>query len=84
MLRCLAFWQALYDFRLRAVHITGALNTGADQLSRNNAAAFLGHYSMRILLPFTGAPGADSASLSGTSGFFAGGSASQVYGSRLV
>ena len=45
MLRCLAFWQALYDFRLRAVHIAGALNTGADQLSRNNAAAFLGHYS---------------------------------------
>ena len=33
MLRCLAFWQALYDFRLRAVHISGALNTGADQLS---------------------------------------------------
>ena len=30
MLRCLAFWQALYDFRLRAVHIAGALNTGAD------------------------------------------------------
>ena len=44
MLRCLAFWQALYDFRLRAVRIAGALNTGADQLSRNNAAAFLGHY----------------------------------------
>ena len=49
------------------MHIAGALNTGADQLSRNNAAVFLGHYSMRILLPFTDVPRADSAPLSGTS-----------------
>ena len=45
MLRCLAFLQALHDFRLRAVHIAGALNTGADRLSRNDASAFLGRYS---------------------------------------
>lgn len=51
MLCCLAFQQALYDFRLRAVHIARVLNTGADQLSRNDAAAFLGRYSCASASP---------------------------------
>lgn len=41
LLRVLAFFQALFDFRLRAVHIPGVLNAGADDLSRNRALAFL-------------------------------------------
>ena len=40
-LRCLAFFQALFDFRIRAVHISGHLNVGADDLSRNRAQQFL-------------------------------------------
>ena len=41
MLRCLAFFQAHFDFRLRAVHIAGARNTDADDLSRNRTTTFL-------------------------------------------
>ena len=40
-LRCLAFFQALFDFRIRAVHISGQLNRGADDLSRNRVDQFL-------------------------------------------
>ena len=35
MLRCLAFLQATCDFRMRAVHIPGRSNNGADDLSHN-------------------------------------------------
>ena len=38
MLRCLAFFQALYDCRLRAVHIPSATNRSADLLSRNRTS----------------------------------------------
>ena len=41
LIRCLAYFQALFDFRIRAVHISGHLNVGADDLSRDRAAAFL-------------------------------------------
>ena len=40
-LRCLAFFQALFDFRLRATHISGHLNVGADNLSRNKIQQFI-------------------------------------------
>ena len=40
MLCCLAFFQALFDCRLHAVHIPGVQNIGADDLSRDRAAAF--------------------------------------------
>ena len=43
MLRCLAICQAHFDFRLCA--IAGSNNIGADDLSRNHAQAFLGHFS---------------------------------------
>ena len=33
LLHCLAFFQASFDFHIRAVHISGQLNTGADDLS---------------------------------------------------
>ena len=35
MLRCLAFLQAIYDCRVRAVHVAGVNNPDADALSRN-------------------------------------------------
>ena len=41
MLRCLAMFQALYDCRIRAVHIPGRANYGADDLSRNRSKSFL-------------------------------------------
>ena len=41
LLRCLAFFQALFNFRIRVVHIPGRLNTSADDLSRNRADQFL-------------------------------------------
>ena len=44
LLRCLAFFQASFDFRIRAVHISGHLNTGADDLSRDRAGHFLTAY----------------------------------------
>ena len=51
MLRCLAYFQAHFDFRLRAVHIQGVSNIGADDLSRNRAAAFLGRFSQASSFP---------------------------------
>ena len=41
LLRCLALFQALHDFRLHAVYVPGSANAGTDHLSRNQAAAFL-------------------------------------------
>lgn len=40
LLRCLAYFQAQAEFRIRAIHLPGHLNAGADDLSRNRAAAF--------------------------------------------
>ena len=40
LLRCLAYLQALYDCRLRATHLPGPTNTGADHLSRNRISSF--------------------------------------------
>ena len=45
ILCCLAYFQAHFDFWLRAVHIPGVRNIGADDLSRNRAATFLGRFS---------------------------------------
>ena len=42
MLRCLAYLQAVYDCRLRAVHVVGTRNSSADELSRNKVDSFLG------------------------------------------
>ena len=41
LLQCLALFQALYDCRIRAVHIPGRENLGADLLSRDRTQAFL-------------------------------------------
>ena len=59
MLRCLAYFQAHFDFRLRAVHIPGVRNIGADDLSCNRAAAFP--------FPHPGQPGVTSSPVPGAS-----------------
>ena len=51
VLRCLALFMAVFDFRLRAVHIAGRLNAGADQLSRHRARAFLESHPTALPLP---------------------------------
>ena len=38
LIRCLAYFQALFNFRIRAVHISGHLKGGVDDLSRDRAA----------------------------------------------
>ena len=40
LLRCLAFYLAHYDISLSALHVTGASNTAADALSRNDLMTF--------------------------------------------
>ena len=45
MLRCLAFLQAIYDCRVRAVYIAGVNNSDADALSRNRVGTFLRRHS---------------------------------------
>ena len=39
MLRCLAYLQALYDCRFRAVHVAGSKNTEADHLSHDRVTS---------------------------------------------
>ena len=51
VLRCLALFMAVFDFRLQAVHIAGRLNAGADQLSRDRARAFLESHPTALPLP---------------------------------
>ena len=51
LLRFLAFFQARFDFRMRAVHIQGVLNRGADDLSRNRAQRFLTNHPSVSPLP---------------------------------
>lgn len=51
LLRFLAFFQAFFDFRMRAVHIQGVLNYGADDLSRNRAQRFLTNHPSVSSLP---------------------------------
>ena len=41
MLRCLAYLQAVYDCRLRAVHVAETRNSSADELSHNKVDSFL-------------------------------------------
>ena len=41
LLRCLFFIEAHFQFHLRAIHLPGALNAPADDLSRNRLSAFL-------------------------------------------
>ena len=50
MLHCLAYFQAHFDFWLRAVHISGIRNIGVDDQSRNRAA-FLGRFSQTSSFP---------------------------------
>ena len=45
MLRCIALFQAKFDFCLRASHIAGVDNIGADHLSRGRATAFFNQFS---------------------------------------
>lgn len=45
MLRCLAFLQDICDCKIKAVHVAGVNNPGADELSRNRAGTFLNKYS---------------------------------------
>ena len=40
LIQCLAYFQALFDFRIRAVHISGHLNVGANDLSRGQQPSF--------------------------------------------
>ena len=51
MLRCLACFQAHSNFWLRAVHIPGVENIGADDLFWNRAAVFLGRFSQASSSP---------------------------------
>ena len=51
LLRYLALFIAKFDFRLRAVHIAGKLNTGADHLSRGRAQSFLATHHLASPLP---------------------------------
>ena len=51
LLHCLAFFQAQTDFRLWAVHVSGCLNTGVDDLSRNRSAAFQSHFPLASPVP---------------------------------
>ncbi len=44
LVRCLAFLSATLDFRIHAVHLSGAHNTLADVLSRNNLTLFLSQH----------------------------------------
>ena len=41
MLRCLCFFEALYEIQLIAAHIKGTLNVLADDLSRDQLSFFL-------------------------------------------
>ena len=41
LLRCLWFFQALFNINIRASHIPGVLNISADMLSRNQTEKFL-------------------------------------------
>jgi hypothetical protein len=41
LLRCMFFFQAIYNFEHSASHIAGKYNTAADALSRNNSDHFL-------------------------------------------
>lgn len=45
MLRCLVFLQAIYNCQIRAVHVAGVNNPGADELSHSRAGTFLNRYS---------------------------------------
>lgn len=44
MLRCIAYFQTQFDFRLQSVHIAGTRNVGADHLSRGRIEAFRGQF----------------------------------------
>ena len=51
LLRCLALFMAKFDFSLRAVHIAGRLNTGADYLSRGRVQPFVTIHSSASHFP---------------------------------
>ena len=40
LLRCLDFFTANFDIRLRAIHIVGAINTADDAISHNSMQVF--------------------------------------------
>ena len=50
-LRCLAFFQTLFDFQIRTVHISRHLNVSADDLSRNRPQQFLATHPTFSPLP---------------------------------
>ena len=51
LLRCLAYFQALFDFRMHATHIPGKDNTAADDLSRDRAHQFLANCASALPSP---------------------------------
>ena len=51
LLRCLAYFQALFDFRMHATHIPGKDNTAADDLSRDRARRFLANCASELPSP---------------------------------
>jgi len=51
LLRCLWFFQALFDISIHVSHIPGVQNTAADLLSRNQTTKFLQLYPQSSLVP---------------------------------
>ena len=51
LLRCLWFFVAYFDIDLHVEHIAGAVNTTADQLSRNQMQSFFSSHPQVSLLP---------------------------------
>ena len=51
LLKCLAFAQAQFDFRIRAVHIPERVNGAADDLSRGQEGSFLARHSSAVTFP---------------------------------
>ena len=51
MLKCLAFLRAVYDCRIRTIHVAGVNNLVADALSHNRAGSGLIRYSQASPTP---------------------------------
>ena len=51
LLRCLALFMALFNCCIRAIHIAGSSNCGADQLSRDRLTHFLNNHPMALSFP---------------------------------
>ena len=56
LLRCLWFFNAVFEINITATDIAGKLNNAADVLSRNQAAKFLKAYPHMLISPTPLAP----------------------------